>query len=101
MFRVPIPETFNINKHHAGDVHDWLVSKGFEVDGVSVGQEEILIESPNDPTELMQTFEPMPSKKEQLLGQLNAIDVANANSIVQLRQAVQIIKQLLAEDATE
>lgn len=99
MFRVPIPKNYNPRKHSAGTIHEFLVSQGFVVDGVSVGQDEILIESPNDPTQLMQSFDPPKSKKEKAREKLKALDVANANSIIQLREAVVAIKIILEEDA--
>lgn len=98
-YSVPFPTSFRIDEDDAGIVHDYLTSKGYVVEGVTINltDQRIVVDATTDPTTEITTYQPPLSAKQKAkaaLVELNGIDL-DAATTADLRRALKLMRGLI------
>lgn len=103
--QLPLPRTFDLDKHDAGHLHAWLEERGIAVAGVSIvltddDTYEAVIDADTDPTNAVGAFTGAPTEEELLEQELDAIELETAD-LSDLRRSVSLMRQLMSQKKKE
>jgi hypothetical protein len=101
-FTYPIPQKYRADEDDAGVVHDYLATKGYAVEGVSINTKDgtITIDCDRDPLNDLKLFDPPQSARQKAkaaLAELNSIDI-DAAPLADLRRALKLMRGLMNYD---